>query len=89
VFELAIMVGGFVSKDPAHAALYESAASFALPSLHMLGRADRIVPHEASLALAARFKNPILLEHDGGHVIASTAEARASFSEFLRGRAAR
>jgi hypothetical protein len=49
----------------------------------MIGRADNIVPGEASRALAARFANPLLLEHNGGHVIASTAEARATFREFL------
>jgi predicted esterase len=88
-FDFAILVGGFLSNDPAHSALYESAASFALPSLHMIGRADRIVASEASLALAARFKAPLLFEHDGGHVIPSTAEARATFSAFLASRAAR
>jgi hypothetical protein len=83
VFDFAIMVGGFVSNDPAHATFYEFAPSFSLPNLHMLGRADNTVPGEASRALAARFANPLLLEHDGGHVIPSTAEARATFREFL------
>jgi alpha-beta hydrolase superfamily lysophospholipase len=82
------MVGGFVSNDPAHAALYESRASFALPNLHMIGRADSVVPSEASRALAARFESPQLLEHDGGHTIASTPEARSTFSEFLKSRTA-
>jgi predicted esterase len=88
VFDFAIMVGGFVSNDPAHATLYEAPTSFALPSLHMIGRADRVVPSDASRALAARFKNPLLLEHDGGHAIPSSPEARATFTEFLRSRAA-
>jgi len=87
--DFAIMVGGFVSNDPTHATLYEPADNFALPTLHLIGRADRIVPREASLALAARFKDPLVVEHDGGHVIASDPHSRAAFAEFLRSRAAR
>src|SRR5450631_710144 len=87
-FDFAIMVGGFLSNDPAHAALYESRTSFALPNLHIIGRADSVVPGEASRALAARFEGPQLLEHDGGHTIASTPEVRSTFSEFLKSHAA-
>jgi predicted esterase len=88
-FGFAVLVGGFPSNDPAHRALYESVESFALPSLHMIGRADRVVPSEASRALAARFESPVLFEHEGGHVIPSSPEARATFGEFLGSRAAR
>jgi len=82
-FGFALLVSGFMSNDPVHAALYQAPRSFALPSLHLIGRSDRIVPREASLALAARFENPQVVEHDGGHVIASSAEVRATVSEFL------
>ena len=85
-FSFAVLVGGFVSNDPAHAALYQASECFDLPSFHLIGRADRIVPREASLALAARFVHPTVFEHDGGHVIASTAEARREFANFLRAR---
>jgi pimeloyl-ACP methyl ester carboxylesterase len=83
VFQRAILVGGFKSNDPVHAPLYESRDSFALPSLHLIGRADRVVPPEASLALAACFAAPVIVEHDGGHVVASTAEVRAALATFL------
>jgi pimeloyl-ACP methyl ester carboxylesterase len=82
-FDFAILIGGFVSNDPAHAALYAAGESYALPTLHVIGRADRIVTSEASLSLAARFANPLLAMHDGGHVIASTDAVRAVFSAFL------
>jgi predicted esterase len=82
-FGFAIFVGGFVSNDPAHAALYAAQASYTLASLHLIGRSDRIVPPEASHALAARFQAPQVLEHGGGHVIASTAEVKRALSAFL------
>jgi predicted esterase len=82
-FGFAILVGGFVSNDAAHLALYAAQQSYALASLHLIGRADRIVPPEASRALAARFAAPLVVEHDGGHVIASRAEVKQALSAFL------
>lgn len=82
-FAFALLVSGFVSKDPAHAALYDAHANFELPSLHLIGLADRIVPPVASHVLAARFQSPQIVEHQGGHVIAASSEVRGALSAFL------
>jgi predicted esterase len=83
-FDFAVLVGGFVSNDPSHAELYSFAPSFALPSLHVIGRSDFVVPSRVSRRLAAKFHEPTILEHSGGHVIASTPEARSQYLEFLQ-----
>jgi acetyl esterase/lipase len=85
-FGFAMMVGGFLSADPDLAGLYGSKESYALPSLHIIGRSDGIVPSEDSKALAAKFKEPLILEHGGGHVIASTPEIRKQVASFLEAR---
>ena len=82
-FDFAIVVSGFVSNDPSHAPLYARAASYALPSLHLVGRSDGIVPPRDSKELAARFSEPTVLEHAGGHVVASDAATRAGVAAFL------
>lgn len=82
-FGFAILVGGFQSKDARHAPLYDVPGGIAVPSLHLIGRADTIVPGRASHALAARFAAPVIVEHDGGHVIAGTPEVRAAVRQFL------
>jgi acetyl esterase/lipase len=82
-FNFAMMVGGFLSNDPDHAYLYEATDSFDLPSLHIIGRSDLLVPTEASRALASHFKNAVVLEHEGGHVIASTPDVRTPVFQFL------
>jgi acetyl esterase/lipase len=82
-FDFAMMVGGFVSNDPRHAGLYEAKGSFDLPSLHIIGRSDGIVPSGDSRELAARFEDPLVLEHEGGHVIASDPSIRTSVRGFL------
>jgi predicted esterase len=79
----AIMVGGFVTGDLEHQPLYEALAQAQVPSLHLIGRNDNIVAPRASQALAQRFTAPLVLEHDGGHVIAATPEARRAARQFL------
>src|SRR5204863_205606 len=71
-FDFAVMVGGFVSADAEHAPLYQALRAAEVPSLHVIGRADRVVSPEASRALAARFAGARVVEHDGGHVMAAT-----------------
>ena len=90
-FDFAIVVSGFPASDPELARLYERRDSFALPSLHVFGRADGVVPNRDSRALAARFTSPVLVEHDGGHVVAGDpavrARVRAFVADRIRGRA--
>lgn len=85
-FDFAMMVGGFPSSDPELARLYARSDSYSLPSLHVLGRTDGVVPGDDSRALAARFASPVLVEHAGGHVIPSEARARAAIRAFLEER---
>ena len=82
-FDFAIMIGGFVSNDPELARLYQRRESYALPSLHVFGRADGIVPVAQSRALAAHFVTPVCVEHAGGHVIASEPAVQGAFRGFL------
>ena len=82
-FDFAILVSGFVSNDPSHASLYAATAGYALPSLHVIGRSDGIVPARDSKDLAAHFDAPTVLGHPGGHVVASDTATRAGFGAFL------
>jgi predicted esterase len=82
-FDFAIMAGGFVSREPGHESLYSSKAGFELPSLHMMGRSDTIVPMDDSRRLAGRFSAPTVVEHSGGHVIPSTPAVSAQVADFL------
>jgi hypothetical protein len=82
-FDFAMMASGFRSDSPRHTELFARRDSFALPSFHLLSRSDPIVATADSRALAAQFPAPVVVEHDGGHVIASTPPVRAAFAQFL------
>ena len=80
-FEFAIMVGGFTSFMPQHAGLFRH--KLAVPSVHVTGRADRIVPTRDSLLLAGRFADPLVIEHPGGHVIPGDRAVTGPIAGFL------
>ena len=65
--DMAIMVGGFTSTAPQHASLFTHRLQ--VPSLHVMGRNDGVIPMRESQLLADRFAEPVVIEHAGGHVI--------------------
>jgi hypothetical protein len=83
-FEFAVMVGGFRSDSAMHADLYADTESYTLPSLHIMGRSDSIVPIGDSRVLAEQFTSPVVLEHSGGHVIPGTPSIREGVAHFLK-----
>jgi fermentation-respiration switch protein FrsA (DUF1100 family) len=80
-FDFALMVGGFKNDAPQHAALYRD--RFTLPSLHVIGRTDRVIPPHQSQALADQFDAPVVLGHPGGHVVPGDAAVVEGVGHFL------
>jgi predicted esterase len=68
-FDFAMMVGGFASNDSRHTELYQRKEKYGLPSAHIIGESDFVVPSSRSDHLAGLFKDPLILRHSGGHVV--------------------
>jgi fermentation-respiration switch protein FrsA (DUF1100 family) len=81
-FDLAIMVGGFTSTLPQHTHLF--ARKLTVPSLHVMGRADGVIPMRNSLLLAERFEDPVIIEHGGGHVIPDDPGITSRIADFVK-----
>ena len=79
--DFAIMVGGFTSDLPKHAELFRH--TLTTPTVHVIGRSDVIVPRADSLRLAARFADPVVLEHPGGHIVPGHAAVAGPIADFL------
>ena len=86
-FDFAIMVGGFASRDLGHANLYHRKAEYDLPSVHIIGASDFVVPGSHSDRLASLFRDPLILRHSGGHVVPGDPHVRNSVAAFLQERA--
>lgn len=54
-----------------------------LPSLHVFGDTDRVIPAEESMQLASRFSGAVTLTHSGGHFIPAAATQRQAYLKFL------
>lgn len=77
-----ILVSGFCPrglglKEP----IFQSPMS--LPSLHIFGDTDRVIPSQESMQLANRFLGAITLTHSGGHFIPAAASHRQAYLKFL------
>jgi predicted esterase len=86
-FDFAMMVGGFASNDGSHADLYQRKSEYSLPSAHIIGKSDFVVPSSHSDHLASFFKDPLILRHSGGHVVPSDPQVRNGVATFLQERA--
>jgi pimeloyl-ACP methyl ester carboxylesterase len=82
-FDFAMMIGGFKCDSPEFAHLYAARENYRLPSLHIMGESDVIVPAADSRVLAAQFDSPVVLTHPGGHVIPSTPDIKREVGSFL------
>lgn len=82
--QFAVLAAGFRSGSLAHANYYEEIVS--IPSLHIMGETDEIIPIQMSKSLAMCFEEPTIVEHLGGHYFAATAQQRPYYVDFFKNR---
>jgi hypothetical protein len=80
-FDFAVMVSGFINDSPELAELYRP--QFTVPSVHVISRVDGVIPPRMSHDLAARFAEPTILEHSGGHIVPSDSHVVDGVAAFL------
>ncbi|KAL6776435.1 hypothetical protein ACKKBG_A21105 [Auxenochlorella protothecoides x Auxenochlorella symbiontica] len=82
----AVLVSGFLPRDPAVAASL-AGPGLALPSLHLMGEADEIIPLDRSEALAQTFSGPRMAHrHPGRHLVPTCSGAvKEAWLAFLDG----
>ncbi|CAF0783637.1 unnamed protein product [Didymodactylos carnosus] len=81
-FRFVMLIASFKSGQTQHKDYYKNQIN--IPSLHIIGKNDQVIPFKMSEDLANDcFKEPINFYHDGGHFIPTTSEARLCYTEFL------
>ncbi|XP_042529965.1 esterase OVCA2 [Dipodomys spectabilis] len=75
-----ILVSGFCPRGLKEPSLQ---SPLSLPSLHVFGDSDRVIPSQESVQLASRFPEAITLTHSGGHFIPAAASQRQAYLKFL------
>lgn len=78
----AILVSGFCPRGLGLKEPFQR-GPLSLPSLHVFGDTDRVIPSQESMQLASRFSGAITLAHSGGHFIPAAAPQRQAYLSFL------
>ncbi|XP_041864352.1 esterase OVCA2 [Melanotaenia boesemani] len=81
-FRFAILVAGFRSKCKEHQKFYN--APFQIPSLHVFGLEDKVIPDYMSRELLTSFQDPQVLIHPGGHFVPAASAHRQTYQDFLK-----
>ncbi|XP_071362514.1 esterase OVCA2 [Trachinotus anak] len=81
-FRFAILVAGFRSACKEHQKFYN--ASLKIPSLHVFGLEDRVIPDNMSRDLLPSFQDPQVLTHPGGHFVPAASAHRQTYQDFLK-----
>ncbi|CAO1439894.1 unnamed protein product [Diamesa tonsa] len=79
--QFAIMSSGFLSGSLVHKNSYES--QIKMPSLHISGSTDEIIPQEMSVLLENLFENPTIHHHTGGHFFPATKTEKEVYVDFF------
>ncbi len=81
----AVVVAGFLPRDKACAELIRATqGGAAMPTLHVGGAADTLVPPERQAALRAAFPGAAAWEHPGAHMMPTcTGALKAALLEFM------
>ncbi|KAM4546204.1 esterase OVCA2 [Fundulus diaphanus] len=80
-FRFAIIVAGFRSRCEEHQKFYD--APLQIPSLHVFGLGDKVIPDGMSRDLLPSFQDPQVLIHPGGHFVPAAAAHRQTYQDFL------
>ncbi|XP_053313080.1 esterase OVCA2 [Spea bombifrons] len=80
-FDFAVLVAGFKSRSVEHEKYYQH--PILVPSLHVFGETDRVIPGHMSQELALHFEKPVILTHGGGHFVPASAPQKKIYFEFL------
>jgi Serine hydrolase (FSH1) len=82
--QFAVCSSGFKSGSLVHLNYY--CKKVEIPSLHIFGETDDIIPKDMSLALASTFVDPEILMHLGGHYFAATVKEKQTYINFFQDR---
>lgn len=81
-FRFAILVAGFCSACKEHYKFYSTPLQ--IPSLHVFGLEDRVIPDNMSRELLPSFLDTQVLIHPGGHFVPAASAHRQIYQDFLK-----
>ncbi|XP_056641166.1 esterase AGAP003155 isoform X2 [Diorhabda sublineata] len=81
-FSFAVLASGFKSGSLPHLKYYIDRIT--IPTLHIFGENDQIIPTEMSEALSNCFEDPVIVKHPGGHYLPAAAAQKHDYQKFIK-----
>ena len=82
-FKFAILVAAFKSLVSPHEEFYGASSPLDIPSFHVIGASDAVIPSQHSEELASTCTGSTLYRHEGGHYIPASGQLKTALVEFL------
>jgi len=82
-FKFAMFVASFKSKSSKHYQFYNESHKIPIPSLHVMGETDAVIPMTMSEEYLCTFVEPQTLVHGGGHFLPTAGPQKKIFNSFL------
>lgn len=82
VFNFAILISGFKSNSLVHLKYYKEKID--IPTLHVFGENDEIIPTEFSEDLSECFTDPNIIRHPGGHFVPASSAQKEGYTTFIK-----
>lgn len=76
------MVSGFKSGSLPHLKYFSDIIT--IPSLHVFGENDQIIPTDMSEALSYCFEEPTVVKHPGGHYVPAAQPQKHDYQKFFK-----
>ncbi|XP_077558023.1 esterase OVCA2-like [Haemaphysalis longicornis] len=83
-FKFGVLVAGFRSRSSAHDHLFAKEGLIKVPTLHVVGEGDLIIPKAQATEILPFFMSPNVLYHPGGHFLPTNAETKPGYLAFFR-----
>eukprot|EP00054_Salpingoeca_dolichothecata_P036250 m.7100 g.7100 ORF g.7100 m.7100 type:complete len:197 (+) comp6492_c0_seq2:435-1025(+) len=86
-FRFAVFISGFEFTEEAGKARIAAHTPLTLPSLHIFGETDNVIPKDDCEKFAKSFANPTIVRHPGGHFVpwpASGSPGRQALHDFFQ-----
>jgi pimeloyl-ACP methyl ester carboxylesterase len=78
-----VLIAGFHCPTPIHLEAQEKCAQKNIPSMHIVGERDTLVPRELYDKFRDAFPNHVEMIHSQGHVVPSSGPSRAAIANFF------
>ena len=83
-FKFVIITATYVGVEAYIQSLYNPIRKINMPSLHIVGKTDKLVDYEKSLEFAnLHFNEPDVFLHEQGHFIPNNTDSKSAYLNFI------